>query len=235
MLRKIISCIPNTITLLNLLSGCAAIIFAFSHNDVFGPMTGQQWAYVMIGAAALFDFLDGASARALRAYSAIGKELDSLSDLVSFGVAPAVLLLNVMLEHSLHPWLCYASLFIPAMGALRLAKFNVDTTQTTSFRGLPIPANAIFWIGACAAINSYGYPGDIIMSAGVIVMSLLMVLTGLKMFSLKFKNFSLRENLRRYIIIMAAILFVVFCGVPGLAWTIILYVLMSLVPSKTQA
>ena len=73
------------------------------------------------------------------------------------------------------------------------------------------------------------------MSAGVIVMSLLMVLTGLKMFSLKFKNFSLRENLRRYIIIMAAILFVVFCGVPGLAWTIILYLLMSLVPSKTQA
>ncbi len=227
MLRKIISCIPNTITLLNLLSGCAAIIFAFSHNDVFGPMTGQQWAYVMIGAAALFDFLDGASARALRAYSAIGKELDSLSDLVSFGVAPAVLLLNVMLEHSLHPWLCYASLFIPAMGALRLAKFNVDTTQTTSFRGLPIPANAIFWIGLCGGIERYSYPGTGVVVVLVALVSLAMV-SDVRMFSLKFKNLDLRENFRRYVIVLAAIAFVVFYGVSGLAWTIVLYVMLSM-------
>ncbi len=227
MLRKIISCIPNTITLLNLLSGCAAIIFAFSHNDVFGPMTGQQWAYVMIGAAALFDFLDGASARALRAYSAIGKELDSLSDLVSFGVAPAVLLLNVMLEHSLHPWLCYASLFIPAMGALRLAKFNVDTTQTTSFRGLPIPANAIFWIGLCGWIERYSYPGTGVVVVVVVLVSLAMV-SDVRMFSLKFKNLDLRENFRRYVIVLAAIAFVVFYGVSGLAWTIVLYVMLSM-------
>ena len=85
MIRRIISCIPNTITLLNLLSGCVAIIFAFSHSMQFGSLSGLEWAYVMIGAAAVFDFLDGASARALRAYSALGKELDSLSDLVSFG------------------------------------------------------------------------------------------------------------------------------------------------------
>ena len=227
MLRKIISCIPNTIILLNLLSGCAAIIFAFSHNDVFGPMTGQQWAYVMIGAAALFDFLDGASARALRAYSAIGKELDSLSDLVSFGVAPAVLLLNVMLEHSLHPWLCYASLFIPAMGALRLAKFNVDTTQTTSFRGLPIPANAIFWIGLCGWIERYSYPGTGVVVVLVALVSLAMV-SDVRMFSLKFKNLDLRENFRRYVIVLAAIAFVVFYGVSGLAWTIVLYVMLSM-------
>ncbi len=227
MLRKIISCIPNTITLLNLLSGCAAIIFAFSHNDVFGPMTGQQWAYVMIGAAALFDFLDGASARALRAYSAIGKELDSLSDLVSFGVAPAVLLLNVMLEHSFHPWLCYASLFIPAMGALRLAKFNVDTTQTTSFRGLPIPANAIFWIGLCGWIERYSYPGTGVVVVLVALVSLAMV-SDVRMFSLKFKNLDLRENFRRYVIVLAAIAFVVFYGVSGLAWTIVLYVMLSM-------
>ncbi len=227
MLRKIISCIPNTITLLNLLSGCAAIIFAFSHNDVFGPMTGQQWAYVMIGAAALFDFLDGASARALRAYSAIGKELDSLSDLVSFGVAPAVLLLNVMLEHSLHPWLCYASLFIPAMGALRLAKFNVDTTQTTSFRGLPIPANAIFWIGLCGWIERYSYPGTGVVVVLVALVSLAMV-SDVRMFSLKFKNLDLRENFRRYVIVLAAIAFVVFYGVSGLAWTTVLYVMLSM-------
>jgi len=227
MIRKIISCIPNTITLLNLLSGCVAIIFAFRHSDTFGPLTGQEWAYVMIGAAALFDFCDGAAARALRAYSAIGKELDSLSDLVSFGVAPAMLVLNVMLDYSHYPWLCYSVLFIPAMGALRLAKFNVDTTQSTTFRGLPIPANAIFWIGMCGWIGSYSYPGTGLMTVLIVLMSLAMV-CDMRMFSLKFKNFDLRENFRRYIIILAAVAFVVFYGVSGLAWTIVLYVLLSM-------
>ncbi|RLT77499.1 CDP-diacylglycerol--serine O-phosphatidyltransferase [bacterium J10(2018)] len=236
MLDKIKSNIPNTITCLSLVCGCMAIIASFGYDTILvGSLKGYQLAFILIGVAAVCDFLDGAAARALHAYSTLGKELDSLSDLVSFGVAPGMLVFNTMSLYGEAAWPAFTALFIPVMGELRLARFNIDDRQTTSFLGLPIPANAIFWIGACAAINSYGYPGDIIMSAGVIVMSLLMVLTGLKMFSLKFKNFSLRENLRRYIIIMAAILFVVFCGVPGLAWTIILYLLMSLVPSKTQA
>lgn len=227
MIRKIIACIPNTITLLNLLSGCAAIIFAFQHNVSFGSLTGQEWAYIMIGAAALFDFCDGASARALHAYSPIGAELDSLSDLVSFGVAPAMLVLNVMLSHSLHPALCYFALFIPAMGALRLAKFNVDTTQTTTFRGLPIPANAIFWIGMCGWISTYGYPGTGVMTVLIALISLSMV-CGMRMFSLKFKNFDFRENFTRYVIILAAVAFVVFYGVSGFAWTIVLYIALSM-------
>ena len=227
MIRKIISCVPNTITLLNLLSGCAAIIFSFRHQEAFGPLTGLQWAYVMIGAAALFDFCDGAAARALRAYSALGKELDSLSDLVSFGVAPAMMLLNVMLASSAHTALCYAALFIPAMGALRLAKFNVDTRQSTSFRGLPIPANAIFWIGLCGWIERYSYPGTAVLVVLIAIVSLAMV-SDMRMFSLKFKNFDLRENFLRYVIIIAAVAFVVFYGVSGLAWTIVLYILLSL-------
>ena len=231
MIRRIISCIPNTITLLNLLSGCVAIIFAFSHSMQFGSLSGLEWAYVMIGAAAVFDFLDGASARALRAYSALGKELDSLSDLVSFGVAPAMLVLNVMLAESLHPWLCYAALFIPAMGALRLAKFNVDTTQSTVFRGLPFPANAIFWIGMCGWIQRYGYPGTGLMTVLIVLVSLAMV-CDMRMFSLKFKNFDWRDNFPRYVIILAAILFVACYGISGLAWTIVLYMLLSMITRR---
>ncbi len=226
-MRKIISCIPNTITLLNLLSGCVAIIFAFRHNEIFAGLSGSEWCYIMIGAAAVFDFCDGFAARLLKAYSDMGKELDSLSDLVSFGLAPAMLVFNVMLDHSLYPWLCYSALFIPAMGALRLAKFNVDTRQTTTFRGLPIPANAIFWIGLCGWIASYRYPGTGVMVVLIVLVSLAMV-SEVRMFSLKFKNFDLRENFRRYVIVLAAVAFVVFYGISGLAWTIVLYVLLSM-------
>lgn len=226
-MRKIISCIPNTITLLNLLSGCMALVFAFRHTDVIGGLTGLQWAFIMIGAAAVFDFCDGAAARALRAYSALGKELDSLSDLVSFGVAPGMFVLNVMLEHAECAWPCYFALFIPAMGALRLAKFNIDTRQATTFRGLPIPANAIFWIGMCGWTASYGYPGTGVMMVLIALVSLAMV-SDVRMFSLKFKNFDLRENFLRYAIVIAAVAFVAFYGVSGFAWTILLYVLLSL-------
>ncbi len=233
MIRKIISCIPNTITLLNLLSGCVAIIFAFHHSVQFGPLPGLQWAYVMIGAAALFDFCDGAAARALHAYSPLGAELDSLSDLVSFGVAPAMMVLNVMLASTGGSLLCYGALFIPMMGALRLARFNIDTTQSTTFRGLPIPANAIFWIGMCGWIESYGYPGTPVMLVLIALVSLSMV-CALRMFSLKFKTFGLRDNFVRYLIIVAAVCLVVVCGVSGLAWTIVLYLLLSLL-SRSRA
>ena len=96
-MKQIRSYIPNTITLLNLLCGCIAVTLSFHSDTVFDTLTGQQWACIFIATAAVFDFCDGASARLLGAYSDIGKELDSLSDLVSFGVAPAMLLLNSLL------------------------------------------------------------------------------------------------------------------------------------------
>lgn len=114
-----------------------------------------------------------------------------------------------------------------AMGALRLAKFNIDTRQTTSFIGLPIPANAIFWVGMLAWLIDTAYPGDLVMAVMVVGMSLLMV-CNLPMFSLKFKNFNLADNYRRYLIIIAAVLFVGVGGIPGLAWTIMFYLLLSL-------
>jgi CDP-diacylglycerol--serine O-phosphatidyltransferase len=153
---------------------------------------------------------------------------------VSFGVAPGMLIYNTIAHHSLSPWVAFVAVLIPVMGELRLARFNIDDRQTTSFLGMPIPANALFWIGTCAAINKYGYPGDATMIVGIIVMSLLMVTTPLKMFSLKFKNFNLGENLRRYQILLAAIIFLAIDGVSGLTWTILFYVFLSLVPAKAD-
>lgn len=228
MLKKLISYIPNTITCLNLLSGSLAIIMAFNFFHTINGLLGYQWAFILIGAAALFDFLDGASARMLHAYSDMGKELDSLSDLVSFGIAPAMLLTNYILYFNpgFTLW-ALAPLFMIAMGALRLARFNIDTRQTTSFIGLPIPANAIFWVGMLAWLAHATYPGNLLMTIMIVAISLLMV-CNLPMFSLKFKDFTLANNYRRYLIILAATLFVITGGIPGLAWTILLYLLLSL-------
>ena len=196
-------------------------------------LSALQWAFVFIGAAAAFDFWDGMSARLLHAYSPIGKELDSLSDLVSFGLAPAFLVMNTMLEAGSPLWVSALALLIAVMGALRLGKFNVDTRQTTSFIGLPIPANAIFWVGTLAWISAHGYPGDAMMAVLIVVISLLMV-SEIKMFSLKFANLSLRENVRRYVIIAATALFVITDGVSGFAWTIVLYILISVLGKRTD-
>lgn len=231
MSKKIVSALPNLITLCNLLSGCMAVYMAFNPDTVFGGLAGLYWCWIFIGLAAVFDFGDGASARALHAYSEIGKQLDSLSDLVSFGVAPGMMILNVMLAYSQHPWLCFAALLIPAMGAYRLAKFNIDTRQTTSFRGLPIPANAIFWVGACGWIVRYGYPGSAALVIVIVLISSLMV-SDMPMFSLKFKNFDWHENFRRYVIIIATAAFVFFWGVAGLMWAILLYILISAIGSR---
>ncbi len=225
--HSIKSYIPNTLTCLNMLSGCVAVYMAFNVGRRIGCADGAIWAIVAIASAAVFDFLDGASARLLKAYSNIGKDLDSLSDMVSFGVAPAMLVLNVMLQYSATPWLCFAAFLLPVFGGLRLAVFNNDTEQTTSFRGLPIPANAIFWIGVYGWISRYGYPGTAIMVILIVLLSLAMV-GRFKMFSLKFKNFDFSENFCRYVIIVAALVFVIIYGLAGLSWAILLYFLLSL-------
>lgn len=220
--------IPNTITCCNLLSGCIAIYFAFHAYDSFGGLTGLKWCWICVAAAAVFDFCDGAAARLLKAFSPLGKDLDSLSDLVSFGVAPALMILNVMQHHAIQSTflLSFFPLMLGAFGALRLAKFNNDTTQTSNFRGLPIPANAIFWIGVSAWICDNGYPGSAVMAILVVVMCGAMV-GNFPMYSLKFKSFDLRENFSRYAILLAALLFLIFNGVAGLVWAILFYFLVS--------
>ncbi len=231
MLKAIKNNIPNTITCMNLLSGCVATIFAFKGQEMFGALTGYEMAFVLIGMAAIFDFCDGASARMLNAYSLLGKELDSLSDLISFGLAPAMLMFNTMNDHNDGGWASYIALAIAVGGALRLAKFNIDDRQMTSFIGLPIPANAIFWIGVCAWTHQNGYPGDGVMAVMLVLVSLLMI-SGVRMFSLKFKNFNWKENFKRYAIIFAGIMFILCYGISGLAWTILVYILISALSRK---
>lgn len=227
-MNPIVKSIPNTITCLNLLSGCLAITMTFkAFEPVGGGLFGWQWAAIFIFSAAVFDFLDGFSARLLKAYSEIGKELDSLSDLVSFGVAPGLLLFNVLqTEYLTYSWLPYIAFMIPVFGGLRLARFNVEDAGSTTFRGLPIPANALFWIGFVAWVWEYAIPDVISTTIAVLLMSLSMV-SDISLFSLKFKNLSFKANWRRYFIIVATIVLVSLLGISGFMWAILLYMLFS--------
>ena len=232
--------IPNFITSLNLASGFIAIIYAST-----GELMTASW---LILAAMIFDFLDGFSARLLKAYSGIGKELDSLADIVSFGVAPAVILFylirpsfqNAFLAAATGFWIqvAAAALFItvlmPVCAALRLAKFNTDETQTKSFKGLPTPANAIAVITVIAAaefstmplLNSFtGSPAAILIYT--VILSLLMV-TNIPLLSLKFSNLKFRGNEGRYILIGFCLLLFVIFGFASTPLIIPFYILVSL-------
>ena len=200
-----------------------AVISAFGTGPSYG-IESYQWAFIFIGLASIFDFCDGAMARLIHAYSPLGKELDSLSDLVSFGLAPAMLLYVTIGSLSSIHWMPYTALAIAICGGIRLARFNVDTRQTTEFIGLPIPANAIFWVGAIAFMHQYGYPSDWIVAGAIALMSWLM-LAPMRIFSLKFKNFALRPNIMRYAILAAAIISVSVFGLPGFSLAILLYIL----------
>lgn len=227
----IVKSIPNTITCCNLVSGCMAIAMAFhTPMQLSWGLYGWQWAAIFILAAAVFDFLDGLAARTLHAYSDLGKELDSLSDLVSFGVAPAMMLYNVLeCLHGASPW-HWLTFFIPAMGALRLARFNVKDAagDNSVFHGLPIPANALFWLGYISWMWNYGCPDDYVIAIVVAIVSLAMV-SDITLASLKFKNLGLRDNWQRFTILLAAVVLCVLYGLSGLMWTILLYILMSVV------
>ena len=232
-MNAIVKNIPNSITCLNLLSGCFACIFAFQ---------GQyDWVALCIGLSALFDFLDGMAARLLHAYSPLGKELDSLADLISFGLAPGLMVMHLMAYNSTfhgmaeyQSWWVLSALLIPVFSALRLAKFNIDTRQTTSFIGLPVPANALFWIGICQAVLRMESPvcGYAIVAL-VIIFSLLLV-SEIPMFSLKFKNLKWKENYLRYLIIAVAAICLISLGLAGLAATIGLYIVLSLLTARKR-
>ena len=209
---NLIKHIPNTITCLNLFSGCMSIVAAIGGD--------LRTAFIWIVGAAIFDFMDGFAARLLKAYSPMGKELDSLSDVVSFGVAPGMILYSLFSQAALLmnlqgclALLPFCAFVIPVFSGLRLAKFNIDERQTTSFIGLPVPAHALFW-GSLAysvqALTSY------------------LLVSEIPMFSMKVKSVSWKGNECRYILLLAAILFIVFWGYLGIAGTIVLYFILSL-------
>ena len=222
-MKRLSSYIPNIITCCNLTAGSLAVIMALRG-------TFEQ-AAIFILIAAVCDFLDGLSARLLHAYSDMGKELDSLSDLISFGLAPGLMVYALLNDYLLLPYgnleyLAYIALLIPVAGGIRLAKFNVDNRQTTSFIGLPIPANALFWIGVCFADTRDWHP--VIILALIVLFSYLLV-SNLPMFSLKASNLSWSNNKLRYILVITSLGLVIWLGLTGLAGAIIAYILLSLI------
>ena len=220
--------IPNAITSLNLLFGSMACIAAFSCFDpMCGGLKGYELAFLLIALSAVADFFDGLVARLLHAVSGIGAELDSLADLVSFGLAPVLVLYNMMLAQGAGHW-ALLSLLLPVFGALRLARFNVDINQMTTFTGVPIPANAIFWIGFEAWYAMHPVTLWLVIVL-IVALSLLMV-CNLRMFSLKMHNLaSLKQNWAQYLQIIATVALVIIMGLPGLAVAIALYVLLSII------
>lgn len=237
--------LPNFITCLNLISGIISIIFAFNATESSAGLSNWEWSILFIAVAAVADFADGFTARLLGAYSELGKQLDSLSDNVSFGVAPALLIFNLVRDYPLSPdWLPWVTLIIPACGAIRLAKFNIDSRQSESFIGIPIPANAIFWIGYASIIAPLAVgpsapeesealllvadalirPAFII--PAILIISWLMV-SELKIFSLKFKSFKWKGNSRRWILLLSSIALLLCFGIPSLTLIIILYIILS--------
>lgn len=229
MMKAIRNNIPNAITSLNLLCGCLACIAAFHYNETMcgGALKGYEWAFIFIGLAAVADFFDGLVARLLHAVSGIGKELDSLADLISFGLAPAMVLYNMMVGYGEGHWALLA-LLLPVFGALRLARFNIDTNQATTFTGLPIPANAIFWVGFTADYATRHTPLSVVIMT-IVALSLFMV-GPLRMFSLKMHGlWSLKDNWAQYLQLTASVAAVAVMGLPGLKFVILLYVLLSII------
>lgn len=225
--------IPNGITCINVLAGTLAILAATHPQQQWCSLSGLQWAWVLIGIAAVADFLDGFSARLLKAYSDMGKELDSLCDLVSFGVAPAVVLHESVILTGGDSWLAWSTPLIAVCGALRLARFNVSAENNDYFTGLPIPGCAMFWIGYSAWLTDLQVIPQWVTAVAIIALSWLMV-SNLQLFTLKFKSWGLKGNLRRWALIVAAILLLLCAGVAGLMWTVILYLLLSLALPKKK-
>lgn len=228
--------IPNTITCCNLISGCIATSFAFGGSP--------EWALTWIIIGAVFDFFDGMSARLLHVSSPIGKELDSLADDVTFGVAPATIVFSELgvMEYPAflepcRPFLPYVAFIIAAFSALRLAKFNLDERQTTSFIGVPTPANALFW-GSLIVFNPFwleDYSWSVFLVLGLVFITSFLLVCELPLFALKFKKWCYKGNEIKYwfagitLVILACS--VISDGVHGFlnGWwlVILLYVLIS--------
>ena len=225
--------IPNTITCCNLISGCIAIAYAFSGKIEI------SFTWIIIGA--VFDFFDGMSARLLKVSSPIGEELDSLADIVTFGVAPSTILfskLGIMsypsFIESLRGILPFIAYIMAAFSALRLAKFNLDERQTLGFIGLPTPANALFWgsllIGLGKRIDSSPLM-CIFIIVGIFISSWLMV-SEIPMFALKFKEWGWKKNQIKYIFLLTCIPLIAIFGITGFAIIVAWYVIISYIIKK---
>ena len=199
--------IPNAITCCNLFSGCVACVMAFSGNF--------EYAMLFIVLGAVFDFFDGMVARLLGVSSPLGVQMDSLADDITFGLAPATVIFSFMKDTLVYPAflggfaavLPYSAFLIAVFSACRLAKFNVDTRQTTSFIGLPTPANALFWssliVGGKEWLLGLNHAWALIMA--LIFLFSYFLISEIPMFSMKFKNLSWKSNKTRYLFLIVSL------------------------------
>ena len=221
--------LPNALTSCNLLCGCLGIIQCFGGN--------LQTATIFILVAAVFDFFDGFVARAVKANSAMGKELDSLADCVSFGALPAFMLYQLMLKttnlQAVGTWVAYGALLIAVFSALRLAKFNIDTRQSDSFIGVPTPANAML-IGSfpyLIAQQTFFEPfltNIYVLLSVAVVMSYLMM-AELPLIALKFKDFSWAKNQYIYILVASSVVLIAVFQFSAVPIIMVLYILLSVI------
>lgn len=237
--------IPNLITSMNVLSGSIAVFVA-----MYGRL---ELAAILILVAMVFDFFDGFAARLLHVKSDMGKELDSLADMVSFGVAPAVIAHFLILGElsggdlpGFAEWslpdkiLAFCPVLIPAFSAYRLAKFNLDVRQTVSFIGMPTPANALFWValvfGAAYTPEIYAvlFGSAWVLCVCVVILSVLLICE-LPMFSLKISGFGWKENKFRYSYFIVLGILLLISGKNIIVFVIPLYLLFAVVEALGKA
>jgi CDP-diacylglycerol---serine O-phosphatidyltransferase len=231
--------IPNLITSINLFFGCISIVLVFQDRLIL--------ASLFIFAAGIMDFLDGVAARLLHTYSELGKMLDSLADMVSFGLAPSVILYKLL---SISVWgpatgvpvemlgwkasfIPYTAFIIAVFSALRLAKFNIDTRQTESFIGVPTPAIAFLCASLPFVLKDYEMTRDLILTPWALIpfilISSFLLVSEIPIISLKFKNLRLSENKSRFILLFSSLVLVIFLRISAFPFIFIIYFLISVI------
>jgi len=232
MRKRVRKHLPNFITCANLFSGCVGIVLAFQGESVFA-------AYALF-LAAIFDFFDGFASRVLKSFSGIGKELDSLADMVSFGVLPSVILYQLFLQapqiDKVSTYLNFSAFLIPVFSALRLAKFNTDTRQAEIFIGLPTPANAILIASFPLILQQYPSLSRYILNpygltVFIIVMCALLV-AEMPLMSLKFKNRDFNRNIFRYLLLLFSAILILFFKFVAVPVVIFFYITLSIIQFK---
>lgn len=221
--------IPNLLTCGNLLAGSLAVVFTLYHHR-------PDVAMALIVLAAIFDFFDGLVARALGVSSPIGKDLDSLADVVSFGLAPATLVWYTLQGLGITSVWSYGVFLLVAFAALRLAKFNNDTRQSTSFLGLPVPSNALFFLGYASSLPMVVF---LLGSVGALVVTLVLTLLfgslmlgELPMFSFKLTKAPLRALWKQITLVVVSVVSILIFGWAGCSIAIAFYLFLSLLPAS---
>lgn len=221
--------IPNLLTCGNLLAGSLAVVFTLYHHRA-------DVAMALIVLAAVFDFFDGLVARALGVSSPIGKDLDSLADVVSFGLAPATLVWYTLQGLGITSVWSYGVFLLVAFAALRLAKFNNDTRQSTSFLGLPVPSNALFFLGYTSSLPMVVF---LLGSVGALVVTLVLTLLfgslmlgELPMFSFKLTKAPLRALWKQIALVVVSVVSILIFGWAGCSIAIVFYLFLSLLPAS---